>query len=181
MHSAQLYLCSYLTDPSACAYFHIFQKYLYCVWTRDMLNFHLPFSAVLMENVLMQGDLTLEASHFPPWLCQVNSLIKKWNNIMKTVIVKWVCCKHISYFASGAFQAKQTWMQLFKMNPFQFGLHQLFLQWTTEKEGWGICIVFHLALSSLFVHVETLSLIEGYEKKSESKKKTKNCLSSVSI
>lgn len=81
-----LFLC--LIDRFASAYFHIFQNWLYCIWTGDLFKFHLPFSAVLMGNVLMQGDLTLEASHFPPRLCQVNSLIKKWNNIMKTVIVK---------------------------------------------------------------------------------------------
>lgn len=49
---------------------------LYYVWTEDVLKFHLPLSDVLMGNVLMQADLTLEGSHFPPRFCQVNSLIK---------------------------------------------------------------------------------------------------------
>lgn len=55
----------------------IFLKYFCYILTGDLFRFHLPLSACLMGNVLMQGYLTLEASHFPLRLRQINSLIKK--------------------------------------------------------------------------------------------------------
>lgn len=47
-----------------------------CTHTGEVSTFLLPFSDALMGNVLMHGYVSLEASHFRPWLCQVNTLIK---------------------------------------------------------------------------------------------------------
>lgn len=54
----------------------IFLGSVLCTHTGEVSTFLLPFSDALMGNVLMHGYVSLEASHFRPWLCQVNTLIK---------------------------------------------------------------------------------------------------------
>lgn len=54
----------------------IFLGTVLCTYTGEVSTFLLPFSDALMGNVLMHGYVSLEASHFRPWLCQVNTLIK---------------------------------------------------------------------------------------------------------
>ena len=62
------------------------------MWPGELLQSHLPFSGVVMGNVLMQGYLAPEGFSFPSQSLSGQQSRKKWNNIMKKVMVKIVCC-----------------------------------------------------------------------------------------